>query len=141
MAQRIMVINDTQEILELFDDLLSGEGYTVSLHSYSTRDLQEVREIMPDLIISDHPPFLEENGWQFLQKLKMDRATEYIPVILCTTSLKWLRSNVDEAWLTAKRIVVLPKPFNIDELLDTVRTAFERFDVHDAKANAPTRDP
>jgi DNA-binding response OmpR family regulator len=121
MSKRIMVFNDTEEILQLFYDLLTPEGYAVSLHSYSTRELDDVRRIEPDLIVSDHPPFREEEGWQFIQKLKMSPDTEHIPVLLCTTNIKWLRANVDEGLLAAKRISVLPKPFNVDELFINVR--------------------
>jgi DNA-binding response OmpR family regulator len=125
MSSKIMVINDTQEILELFAEILQSEGYEVSLHSYSTRELDDVRRAAPDLIISDHPPFQEEKGWQFVQKLKMSRDVADIPVIICTTSLKWLRANVDEGWLAAKRITIVPKPFNVDELLQEVRVMLD----------------
>jgi CheY-like chemotaxis protein len=120
MPKRIMVFNDTEEILQLFYELLMPEGYAVSLHSYSTRELDDVRRAEPALIISDHPPFREEEGWQFIQKLKMSPDTEHIPVLICTTNIKWLRANVDEGLLTGKRISVLPKPFNVDELFINV---------------------
>lgn len=121
MPKRIMVFNDTEEILQLFYDLLTPEGYLVTLHSYSTRELEDVRRAQPDLIISDHPPFREQQGWQFIQKLKMSPDTEPIPVLLCTTNIRWLRDNMDEGLLAAKRISVLPKPFNVDELFEHVR--------------------
>lgn len=40
MPKCIMVIDDTQEILELFELILGEAGYDVSLHSYSTRDMR-----------------------------------------------------------------------------------------------------
>ena len=33
MAKLIMVVNDTQEILDMFRELLTSEGYEVSLHA------------------------------------------------------------------------------------------------------------
>ena len=63
----------TQEILELFEEILDGMGYDTVLMSYAPRELERVREVRPDLIILD---FLmgdrELLGWQLLQKLKMD---------------------------------------------------------------------
>ncbi len=112
MAKRIMVINDTQEILELFELILTDAGYRVTLHAYSTRDLDEVTHLMPDLIISDHIPFKEQQGWQFLQKLKMLRETATIPVIVCTTSSELVREN--EGWLKGKGVTIVAKPFDID---------------------------
>ncbi len=116
--KHIMVINDTQEILQLFEEILTGEGYEVSLHSYGTRDIEQVRKAQPDLIISDHPPGEEKQGWQFLQKLKMNRDLATIPVIVCTTNSRIVTDIEGHLW--AKGISVVPKPFDIDELLAAV---------------------
>ncbi len=128
MTKRIMVMNDTQEILELFELILTDAGYMVTLHAYSLRDLDEVTHTMPDLIISDHIPFKEQQGWQFLQKLKMLRETATIPVIVCTTSSGLVREN--EGWLKGKGVTIVAKPFDIDELLHAVELAI-------GKANEP----
>ena len=73
-------MNDTQEILELFDEILQGMDFEVVLMSYAPRELDRIREVKPDLIVLD---FLmgdrELLGWQLLQKLKMDRRLDAIP--------------------------------------------------------------
>ncbi|MBN9389397.1 MAG: response regulator [Chloroflexi bacterium] len=120
MPKKILVINDTQEILQLFADILTGEGYEVALHSYSTRDIDLVKRVAPDLIISDHPPTDEKQAWQFLQKLKMVRETASIPVVLCTTNSKTVVEG--EGHLAAKGVIVVLKPFDIDDLLNAVET-------------------
>lgn len=120
MAKKILVINDTQEILQLFAEILTGEGYEVALHSYSTRDIELVKRTAPDLIISDHPPTDEKQAWQFLQKLKMTRQTANIPVVLCTTNSKIIIDG--EGHLAAKGVIVVLKPFDIQDLLDAVET-------------------
>jgi DNA-binding response OmpR family regulator len=114
-----MVINDTQEILELFREILQGEaGYEVHLFSFEPQMLDHVKDIKPDLIISDHVFGEEKIGWQFIQRLKMDRDTANIPVIVCSGAIKELKEM--EGYLTQKNIGVLYKPFDIDELLDIV---------------------
>ena len=128
MAQHVLVINDTQEILELFKEILTDEGYRVTTHSYGAQDLVLVQQIKPDLIIADYPPVQrEEQGWQFVQKLKMNRQTEHIPLIVCTTNLKAIRET--EGWLAAKGILVVPKPFNIDELVQAVSIQLGKADL------------
>lgn len=120
MTAHILVINDTQEILELFSALLSEEGYRVSTHSYTTQELNLVRRLQPDLVIADYPPpGREEQGWQFVQKLRMAPDTANIPLIICTTNMRVVRDT--EGWLATKQILVVPKPFVIDELLQAVR--------------------
>jgi CheY-like chemotaxis protein len=114
----IMVIDQTEEILKLFEEILGDEGYKVSLHYLSQQSLQEVKQLLPDLIISDHS-FDDENlGWQFLQKLKMDKQTRNIPVIVCSTNMQIMQDA--EGRLFNMGIRVLPKPFLIDDLLSLV---------------------
>jgi CheY-like chemotaxis protein len=126
LAKKILVINDTQEILQLFAEILTDEGYEVELHSYSTRDMETVKQAAPDLIISDHPPTDEKQAWQFLQKLKMTRETADIPVVLCTTNSKIVMEG--EGHLAAKGVVVVLKPFDIEDLLDAVTTQIGKAD-------------
>jgi DNA-binding response OmpR family regulator len=113
-----MVINDTQEILELFRDLLTEEGYEVSIYSYGVHDMKEVERVAPDLIIIDYLIGDEQTGWQMLQKLKMTRATAGIPIIVCTAALNQVKEI--EGWLTQKGITVVLKPFDVDDLLAAV---------------------
>jgi CheY-like chemotaxis protein len=110
----IMVIDQTEEILDLFRQILSDEGYRVSLHYHSQQSLQEVKQLMPDLIISDHSFTDELLEWQFLQKMKMDKQIQNIPVIACTTNITILQDA--EGRLFNMGIRVLPKPFLIEQL-------------------------
>jgi DNA-binding response OmpR family regulator len=127
MAKLIMVINDTQEILDLFRDLLTMVGYEVSLHAYGKREIGEVRTVGPDLIISDWPPLERElYSWQFIQMLKMTPDTAKIPVVVCTTNLRSIEDN--QAWLTSKGMRVVPKPFEVDELLGAVESLIGKAD-------------
>jgi len=133
VTKHILVINDTQEILELFREILTEEGYQVTTHSYGSQELALVQQLKPDLIIADYPPVQrEEQGWQLVQKLKMSRQTEDIPLIICTTNLQAIRET--EGWLAAKGILVVPKPFNIDELIEAVN-------IQLGKAGAPPPRP
>lgn len=123
MSVRIMVVNDSREILELFEEILTDEGYEVDLYSYGLHDLVEVKESRPDLIILDYLIGDEGYGWQLLQKLKMDRDTARIPVIVCSAAVKQLREL--DAWLAEKGVGVVFKPFDIDDLLVAVRKVLE----------------
>ena len=121
MTTRIMVINDTQEILELFRLILEPEGYEVALYSYAIRDMADVERVKPDLIIVDFFFGVERQGWQMVQKLKMNRRTASIPIIVCTAADQAVRDI--EGYLQAKNIALVPKPFDIDDLLLAVKQA------------------
>ena len=123
MPARVMVIDDTQEVLELFREILTEEGYEVVLYSYGIQDMGEVERVKPDLIVLDHIFGEERVGWQMLQKLKMRRATENIPVVVCTAALRQLQEL--EGYLKAHGVQVVPKPFGIDDLLHAVKQGLQ----------------
>jgi DNA-binding response OmpR family regulator len=123
MAKRIMVIDDSKEILELIEMILSEEGYEVALYSFGLHDLVEVKRVTPDLIILDYLIGQEEDGWNLLQKLKLDRETATIPVIICSAAAKQLREMA--SWLNEKGVGVVYKPFDIDDLLLAVHKMLE----------------
>jgi DNA-binding response OmpR family regulator len=123
MPARIMVVNDTQEILDMFRDLLEQEGYEVVLYSYAIQDLDEILRHKPDLIILDYIFGAERTGWQLLQKLKMRRDTAAIPVVICSAAKRQIEEI--EGHLVAMGVGIVLKPFNIDDLLDTVKRTLE----------------
>ena len=122
MATRILVINDTQEILDMFRDILEFEGYEAILSSFPFSHIKEIEKIQPDLIILD---FLfggsQVMGWQMLQMLKMQRSTAVIPVITCTGAIHEVQEQ--ESYLVSHGVHVVYKPFDIDHLLTTISKA------------------
>jgi DNA-binding response OmpR family regulator len=120
-APTILVINDDQEILTLFEEILREAGYGALLYSAAIRDLAEIESLHPDLIIIDYLIGHEESGWQMLQKIKLRRATATIPIVVCTAATKLLLET--SGYLLSKRVVALPKPFDIDELLSAIERA------------------
>jgi DNA-binding response OmpR family regulator len=121
--RHILVVNDTQEILDLFREILEEEGYRVSLYSYAMRDLGGIEAKQPDLIILDFMIGGEDYGWQLLQKLKMNRATAQIPVIVCTAAVQLVRQL--EGHLKEKAVGVVIKPFDIDDLLREIDAVWD----------------
>jgi CheY-like chemotaxis protein len=118
--KHIVVVNDTEEILELFQLILNGEGgYEVTLTSFQPHMVEHIKEIKPDLVISDHVFGEEKVGFQFIQRLKMDRATANIPIIVCSGAIRDLKEM--EGYLVSKNVGILYKPFDVDELLDLVQ--------------------
>ncbi len=131
-AARILVVNDTKEILELFQELLEPEGYEVFLYSFAPHDLAEVQRVKPDLVILDLIFGSEKLGWQLLDKMHMTRETSSIPVVVCTAAVNEVRQN--EGYLRAMGASVVLKPFDIDLLLRVVKEAL-------AKPPKPTPSP
>ena len=120
MAARILVVNDTQEILELFRMLLEEEeGYDVVLSGFPIQQVKDIEHIKPDLIILDLVLGDEKTGMQMLQMLKMQRSTATIPVLVCTAALQIVREQ--EGYLVSQGVHVVYKPFEIDDLMANVK--------------------
>lgn len=123
--KRILVINDTKEILELFRDILGdGMGHDVTLMSYAPDELVRIVEEKPDLVIVDFVIGDREMlGWQLLQKMRMHPVTAEIPIVACTAAVRQVRES--EAYLLEQDIGVVLKPFTIAQLESAVRNALE----------------
>ena len=122
--QHILVVNDTEEILDLFRDILEGMGHRMTAWSYSPDDLAKVTEIKPDLIILDLMMGATElQGWALLQKIRMSPKTEDIPVIVCSAATNWVREQ--EGWLAANATKVVLKPFKVAHLEHAVEQALD----------------
>lgn len=126
-----LVFNDTQEILELFRDILDEEGYDAILGTFAPRDLSTLIEVDPDVVILDFMMGEEASGWQLLQKMKMNRGTSHIPVVVCTGAVQMVREL--DGQLAAKNVGVVLKPFDIDDLVATLNATIEN--THRAVGN------
>lgn len=130
--KHILVINDTQEILDLFREILEEEGYRVSLYSSGFNDIREIAARAPDLVVLDLMIGGESKGWQMLQKMKMTRETADIPVVVCTAAVSLARDL--EGHLRTKHVGLVLKPFDIDEFIAEVRQYVD-------PASAPIAEP
>ncbi len=120
--KHILIVNDTQEILDLFRMILEDEGYRVTTFGFAVEDMQKILAVAPDLVILDLIFDREYVGWQTLQKMKMMRETAAIPVIVCTADIRYAQEV--QGYLTEKHIGLLLKPFDIDELTAMVTRQF-----------------
>src|SRR6202165_718794 len=119
MPTRIMVINNSDDILALFQKILATDDCEVFTQLFLNSDLREVRRIQPDLIILDYYVGREGVGWEFLQLLKMEDSTAMIPVLICTTAVKLVHAIA--GYLATKQVTILRKPFGSHDLVSAVQ--------------------
>ncbi|MEP7082566.1 MAG: response regulator [Chloroflexota bacterium] len=122
--KHVVVVNDTEEILELFDHILTALGHKVTKLTYAPTDGREIAELKPDLCIIDFVLGGREfEGWQLIQKLRMMPATEDIPIIACTGAVREVREM--EGKLAEKKVRILYKPFGASDLERQVKEALD----------------
>ena len=126
-GKHVLVVNDTEEVLELFRDIIEGMGHRMTALSYAPDDLAEVAKIKPDLAIVDLLFGAEGTGLQLVQKMRMHPPTAKIPVVICTGDVKHAREQ--EGWLAANGINMVLKPFEVDKLELAITKAFRLSEI------------
>lgn len=115
MRAAIAVVNDDTTFLQLMEDLLSGEGYCVARFYEAGGAYEGIRAQNPDAIILDIRMEHPESGWQLLELFKLDPLLTTKPIIICSADSRALEQRA--TYLRTKRCEVLPKPFDLDDLL------------------------
>jgi putative two-component system response regulator len=111
-AGTILVAEDDEAIRLLMSEFLSREGYAVRAVADGSAALEAVSRELPDLILTDvMMPGL--NGFELCRRLKSDRATRLVPVVL-VTSLNAREDRLEG--ITAGADDFLTKPFDSAEL-------------------------
>jgi CheY-like chemotaxis protein len=116
---RIAVVNDNTVFLRLMQELLERvEGYEVLVCKQWDDAYGFVKAAQPELLILDLVFGQEERGWTILELLTLDPETRPIPVLVCSAALRSLQEHA--ALLERYGVGVLPKPFDLDALLERV---------------------
>jgi len=93
--EKILIIDDEQDLVKLVKEILELENFQVSSAYDGEEGLRKASSEIPDLILLDiKMPGI--NGFQVLERLKMDKTTSTIPVVMLTTSV--LRRDRDKAF-------------------------------------------
>ena len=120
----MLVVEDEADVAEMIRYNLGKEGYDVRLAGNGADALRQVKEAKPDVILLDiMVPQL--NGWEICRRLKQDRETVGIPVIMVTGRVEE-GDKVLGFEMGADDYVT--KPFSIRELLARVRAILRRTD-------------
>ena len=131
----MLVVEDEADVAEMIRYNLGKEGYDVRLASNGTDALRQVKEAKPDVILLDiMVPHL--NGWEICRRLKLDRETVAIPVIMVTGRVEE-GDKVLGFEMGADDYVT--KPFSPRELLARVRAVSRRGRLNDSDATLVLR--
>ncbi len=81
--ERILVVDDEEDLLELVNYNLSREGYRVECVATGEEALAAARKSLPDLIVLDLL-LPSVDGLEICRLLKNDSKTKHIPIIMLT---------------------------------------------------------
>ena len=122
MTQHVLVVEDEEAIRDLLKLTLELAGFKVYLAEHTQQALQLLAEKIPDIILLDWMlPGM--SGIDFIHRLKKDKITHHIPIILVTAKAKednkilGLESGADD---------YITKPFSTKELIVRIKTILRR---------------
>ncbi len=110
----VLLIDDDPAMRDVLFELLTLDGYEVTLAEDGIQGLEQYRNKLPDVVITDlEMPNL--NGVELIEALTTEFTDVPILVITGSTDMSLIEEALD---MDANRI--LHKPFEVDMLLDAV---------------------
>jgi DNA-binding response OmpR family regulator len=116
MVQRVLVIENEKQTLNLLLEILEAEGFAAIGAENGLIGMEQAQREQPDLIICDiMMPKLD--GYGVLVRLRQNNSTAKIPVIFLTAEIDEIE-NSNNRELRADRY--LKKPCTTEDILDTI---------------------
>ena len=112
----ILVVEDELSIAEMLRAVLEDEGYRVAVAGNGRDALKSLPDVRPDLVVCDVMMPLVD-GRQVCRALQADPQYESTPIVLMSAVPETVVRSGSEDFTYSAFIL---KPFNMDQLLDTV---------------------
>ena len=122
MKNKVLIVEDNELNMKLFDDLLSAHGY----QTFKTRDgshvLELAREHKPDLILMGIK-LPEVSGLEVTQWLKAEKDLKHIPVVAVTAfAMKGDEEKIRQGGCED----YISKPISISDFMQVVQKYLDR---------------
>jgi len=129
MMKRILLIDDSEFILESTSTLLMFEGYDVITAGGGAEGIQKAIDELPDLIICD-VSMPEVNGYEVIEQIRANEKTTMIPFIFLTafTDKVKMREGMEKG-----ADDYLTKPFTKKELTSAIDSQWLKYSKVETK--------
>jgi two-component system alkaline phosphatase synthesis response regulator PhoP len=116
MTQPILIVEDEEDIADFLTQVL-GEimPYPILPLSSAGEALEAVRSVRPSLLLLDYR-LPDGDGLELSDRLHSSKGLEAVPTVMMTASPPPLKE------IRKRHITLLPKPFDIQDLLETLET-------------------
>ncbi|MFH1415597.1 MAG: response regulator [Elusimicrobiota bacterium] len=122
MKEKILIVDDSQILVEMLKFNLENKGYIVTFAYNGDEALQYLKKHTPDLVILDIM-LPDMNGLDIFNKLRENRKTFFTPVLVISVRdrpsdrIEGLKMGVDD---------YLTKPFEVEELILRIDALFKK---------------
>src|SRR5215212_314301 len=80
----VLVVDDHDETLDLYDTLLSGQGYWVARAANGLEALEYAQDLQPNAVVTDVGLPGDMDGTDLIRELRADRKLSNVPVLVVT---------------------------------------------------------
>ncbi len=116
MAKTILIVEDNELNMKLFNDLLQAHGYNTVQTKDGRKAMELARSHRPDLIVMDIQ-MPQVSGLEVTRALKADAKLKHIPIIAVTA---WAMKGDEEKIRQGGCEGYIAKPISVPHFLQTV---------------------
>ena len=137
---RVLIVDDDRDIGDLVHAILTDEGFAVSLLHHQNPDAirVSVNQLEPDCILLDGAS-PDEYGPSWAEAAWLSHRERPVPVVMFTAhraAMEEAEAGESERSRAAGFAAILPKPFDIDRLLEAVGRAVGEAEPFDGSEGA-----
>lgn len=125
MKDKVLIVEDNELNMKLFDDLLSAHGYKVFKANDGRKVLDIARAQKPDLILMDIQ-LPEVSGLEVTSWLKNDDELKHIPVVAVTA---FAMKGDEDRMLTGGCNDYISKPISVVEFINVVQKYLDKIEM------------
>ena len=114
MEKKILLIDNDNEMEDLFKEIFIDEAYTIFFHEETDDVVELIKQHRPHVVILDYN-LNGLNGGELCRQIKNNEEVKDIPVILCSGFPKAIYALENYGY-----DAFVEKPFDIDEIQDLV---------------------
>jgi phosphoserine phosphatase RsbU/P len=118
MNERILIVDDTPENIQILTGILKEKGYQLSVATNGKQALEVLTRVHPDLILLD-VMMPELDGFETCKRIKQTKEWRDIPIIFLTAKTE--TSDIVQGFEIGA-VDYVGKPFNAHELLARINT-------------------
>ena len=123
MAGGVLIVEDDEDIRADLAAILALKGWEVDQAANGLEALERMRAQLPCVVLLDLM-MPEMNGWELRAAMKADLRMRDVPVVIVSGA-----GRLDEAASALDVAAVLPKPFELTQLLELVARFCPRAEV------------
>jgi two-component system, OmpR family, response regulator len=120
--KNVLIVDDNPDVITVIAGMLGMSGYTTLTATGGEECLKVLGSAVPDLILLDIG-MEPVDGWETLRRIKKNKETRGIPVIMLTAR-KLMPSDVEDFGICIEDYIV--KPVTLRDLNDAVTHVFAR---------------